>query len=147
MSRKYCEKVQVSAMAILDGEVPQWPKEEISKHLESCADCRYGLEQQKEMMGLLAEQSRRSSTEDIWPRVAAAIEESTASRKTDVELCVLGLLGLVLFIYKIFEVLPGLAPGVVIKLMPLAVIFIFFALLRQNPFGLNQHLRTQGEIR
>jgi anti-sigma factor RsiW len=134
-------------MAILDGEIPQLSKEEISEHLESCADCRYELEQQKEVMGLLAEQSRRSSTEDIWPRVSAAIGESTAGRKTNVELYVLGLLGLVLFIYKIFEVLPNLTPGAVIKLMPLAVVFIFFALLRQNPFSLSQHLRTQGDIR
>jgi predicted anti-sigma-YlaC factor YlaD len=134
-------------MAILDGEVPQLSKEEISEHLESCADCRDVLEQQKDANRLLVEQSRRSSTEDIWPRVMAAIEESTASRKTDVELYVLGLLGLVLFVCKIVEVLPGLTPGVVIKLMPLAVIFIFFALLRQNPFSLSQHLRTQGDIR
>ncbi|MCJ7729297.1 MAG: zf-HC2 domain-containing protein [Sedimentisphaerales bacterium] len=147
MNRKYCEKVQVSAMAILDGEVPQLSKEEISEHLKSCADCRYELEQQKEAIGLLAEQSRRSSTEDIWPKVAAAVEKSTASRKTNVELYVLGLLGLVLFVCKIVEVLPGLTPGVVIKLMPLTAVFIFFALLRQNPFSLSQHLRTQGDIR
>jgi predicted anti-sigma-YlaC factor YlaD len=147
MQSKYCERVQVSAMAILDGEVPQLSEEEIGRHVKSCANCRDTLEQQKVVIRLLGEQSRRSFTEDIWSGVAAAVQESRATRKTYAELYVLCLLGLILFIYKIVEVLPSIAPGLVIKMLPLAAAFIFFAIIRQNPLSISRHLVLQGDTR
>ncbi|MHC4645933.1 MAG: zf-HC2 domain-containing protein [Planctomycetota bacterium] len=56
MTEEYCQKVRISAMAILDGEAPLLSAGEIAEHAESCADCRQELERQKQVLGLLNEQ-------------------------------------------------------------------------------------------
>jgi predicted anti-sigma-YlaC factor YlaD len=144
MSGKYCEKVQMSAMAIRDGEAPLLSKEDISEHLKSCADCRNELKRQETVSRLFSELMRRSYTEDIWPTVAAAIKESAASRNTNAELFVFGLFGFVLLVCKIAEVLPGITPVLAIKLLSLVAVFVFFAIIKQNPFSLSLHL-IQGD--
>jgi predicted anti-sigma-YlaC factor YlaD len=147
MNKEYCEKIRISAMAILDGEVPQLPEKDINKHLESCADCRLELEQQKQAAGLLDGQNRRVFTEDISPRVAAAVEAAEAGPKQPANVPAFVIFCLFLIAYKIIEVLPAVTPGVVIKMMPLLVILLFFSLLKQNPFTINQNLRLEGDIR
>ncbi|MHC4790338.1 MAG: zf-HC2 domain-containing protein [Planctomycetota bacterium] len=147
MNKEYCEKVRISAMAILDGEVPQLSSEELNEHIQSCAHCRHELEQQKVVIGLLSEQSRRLFSDDIWSRIAAGIAQSRAKQKVGKELLPLAVLGLILLIYKIIEVLPGFTPGLFVKLMPLVPVFVFFCLLKQNPFKINQNLRLEGDIR
>jgi len=147
MNKNYCEKIRISAMAILDGEEPKLSTEKINEHLQSCADCRHELEQQKQIVNLLGEQKRRSFTEDVCSRIAAAIRESEAKRYAGQRLWPFVVLGLILLTYKIIEVLPGVTAGLFIKSMPLVVIIVFFSLLKQNPFKLNQNLRLQGDIR
>ena len=147
MNKEYCEKIQVSAMAILDGEAPQLPEKDINKHLESCADCRLELEQQKQAAGLLDGQNRRIFAEDISSRIAVAIEEAEAGPKQPANVPAFVILCLFLLAYKIIEVLPAVTPGVALKMMPLLVILLFFSLLKQNPFTINQNLRLEGDIR
>lgn len=147
MNKEYCEKIQVSAMAILDGEAPQLSEKDINKHLESCADCRLELEQQKQAAGLLNGQGRRVFNEDISFGIAAAIEAPEAGPKQPANVPAFVILCLFLLVYKIIEVLPAVTPGVVIKMMPLLVILLFFSLLKQNPFTINQNLRLEGDIR
>ena len=131
----------MSAMAILDGEEPQLSAKEINEHLQSCADCRHELELQKDIAKLLGNQNRRSFTEDICSRIAAVIQESEARRYAGQKLWPFVVLGLILLGYKIIEVLPGVTAGLVIKSTPLVVIIVFFSLLKQNPFKINQNLR------
>jgi predicted anti-sigma-YlaC factor YlaD len=147
MNKEYCEKIQVSAMAILDGEVPQLSAKQVSEHLQLCADCRYELEQQKQAVELLDGHSRRVFTEDVWSGIAVAIEESRARPKQRQELRPFVMLCLFLLTYKFIEVLPGFTPGVAAKLMPLIVVSVFFGLLKQNPFVISQNLRLQGDTR
>jgi hypothetical protein len=147
MNNKYCEKLRLSAMAILDGEAPQLSAKEINDHLESCAACRSELEQERQVMELLNRQSRGLFTDDICSRVAVIVRESKAGLQARQELCPLILLGLILLAYKIIELLPGLTPGPVIKLMPVLAVFVIFALLKQNPFKIDQNLRFEGDIR
>ena len=145
MNREYCEKVRISAMAILDGEVPLLSENQVNEHLASCADCCRELEQQKQAARLLDGQSRRVFAEDLWPRMAVAIEKLTAKPKHLRELHFFVMLSLFLLGYKIVEVLPGISIGVLFKLLPLGVVFVFFGLLKQNPIEISQSLRLEGD--
>jgi len=147
MSKNCCEKVRMSAMAIRDGEMPQLSVEEIDKHLKSCADCRYQLEQQEKIIRLLDKQNRRSFTEDVCSGIAVSIEASKAGLDTGQKMWPFVVLCLILLGYKIVEVLPGVTAGLVIKLIPLVIIVMFFGLLKQNPFKINQSLKLEGDSR
>lgn len=146
MSKEFCEKVRISAMAILDGEKPILPANEVNEHIRCCADCQRALEQQKQTMDLLASQTRLAFAEDVWPKVAASIE-ATAKPKYTTKVLLFALLGLFLFACKIVEVLPGTAAGVTIKLAPLVVLFVFFYLLKENPLTINRNLNVEGDIK
>ena len=146
MSKDYCEQVRISVMAISDGEEPLLPANEVNEHIRSCADCQRALEQQKQAVGLLASQTRRVFAEDLWPKVAVSIEAS-AKLERRTEMLLFALLSIFLLAYKVIEVLPGIAVGVAIKLAPLAVVFVFFCLLKQNPLVINQNLRLEGDIK
>jgi predicted anti-sigma-YlaC factor YlaD len=147
MSKEYCQKVRVSAMAIRDNEVPQLSAEEVNEHVKSCADCRSELKQQEEVIKLLDAQSRQLSTEDICSKIAVTIEESKAGMQSRRELWSFIVLGFILLVFKIIEVLPGVAAGVITKLMPVAAVLVFFGLLKHNPFKVNKNLRFEGGIR
>jgi predicted anti-sigma-YlaC factor YlaD len=147
MSKKYCEKVRLSAMAILDGEASSLSEKVIDEHLKSCANCRHELEQQKEVIGSLDKQSRQFLTEDIYSRIVATIEESGAKLKGKQGLCPFMMLGLILLSHKIIEVLPGFTSGLVMKLIPVVLVFVFFGLLKQNPFKVNQNLKLEGDTK
>ena len=146
MSKDYCEQVQISVMAISDGEESPLLANEVNEHIKSCADCRHALEQQKQVVAFLAGQSRRVCAEDVWPKVAASIE-ATAKAERTTEVLLFALLGLLLFACKIIEVLPGIAAGVAIKLAPLVVVFVFFRLLKENPLTINRNLNVEGDIK
>ena len=143
---EYCEKVRLSAMMILDGEIPSLPVKELDEHLKSCADCRREVEQQKVIIGLLDEQSRLLITEDVCSRVTAAIEDLRVKLKSRQRLGLFIVLGLILLAYKIIEVLPGFTPGLITKLISVVLVFVFFGLLKENPFKVNQNLKLKGDI-
>ena len=147
MNTEYCEKVRLSAMVTLDGEISPLSVKELDEHLKSCAECRCELEQQKIAIGLLDEQSRRLITEDVCSKVAATIKESRVKLKSRQGLGLFIVLSFILLVYKVIEVLPDFTPGLVIKMMPMVSVFVFFVLLKQNPFKVNKNLKVQGDIR
>lgn len=146
MSKDFCEKVRISAMAILDGEEPPLSARQVNEHLESCVECRHELEEQRLAAGLLNGKSRRVFAEDVWPRVADCIE-AKAEPKHPGELPLLVTLSILLVAYKILEVLPGVDAGVIIKLVPLVAVLVFFSLLKQNPLTISQNLRLEGDTK
>jgi hypothetical protein len=136
MNKEYCEKIRISAMAISDGEQPLLSELQIKEHIESCADCRLELEQQKYATELLSGQKRRLYDVDVLSGIEAVIEQSAIRPKHSLQLWKFAALGLILFAYKIIEVLPVFSPGV-----------IFFVLLGQNPFIINQNLTIKGDVK
>jgi len=145
MNKEYCEKIRISVMAISDGERPLLSELQIKEHIESCADCRLELEQQKYATKLLDGQRRRPYEVDVWSGIEPVIEQSAIRPKHSLQLWLFAALGLILFAYKIIEVLPVFAPGVIFKLMSLVIVFVFFVLLGQNPFIINQNLILKGD--
>ena len=146
MSKEFCEKVRISAMTILDGEEPILSVNEVNEHIEHCADCRHELEQQKQVDAILHGQSRRTFAENVWPTVAARIEQSAKPNRLS-ELLLFVSLGIFLLAYKIIEVLPGITHSVTIKLVPLAIVFVFFRVLKQNPLEIRPNLRLEGNTK
>ena len=147
MNREYCEKIRISAMAIRDGESPQLPREEVNEHLESCSDCRLEIDQQRQAIALLDGRSRRVFAQDIWPEIAAAMQGTKARPKQPATVLPFVLLCLFLLTHKIIEVLPSVTAGVMIKLAPVGVLVLFFTLIKQNPFRINENLRLQGDAK
>ena len=147
MVSEYCERIRMSAMAIRDGETPPLPEQEVSMHLESCADCRLEIDQQKQAMEFLDGRSRRVFAQDVWPEIAAAMETTKAGRRQPASVLPFVVLCLFLLAHKIIEVLPSVTAGVLIKLAPVAVLVLFFALIKQNPFQINENLQLQGDIK
>jgi hypothetical protein len=147
MNKEYCEKIRISAMAISDGEEPLLSELQIKEHIESCADCRVELEQQKYATELLDGQKRRPYDIDVWSGIEPVIEQSAVRPKHSLQLWMFAALGLILFAYKIIEVLPVFTPGVIFKLMSLVIVFVFFVLLGQNPFVVSQNLILKGDLK
>ena len=134
-------------MAISDGELPQLSELQIKEHVESCTDCRVELEKQKYAIELLDGQKRRPYDVDVWSGIKPVIEQSAIRPMHRLQLWMFAALGLILFTYKIIEVLPVFTPGVVVKLTSLVIVFVFFVLLRQNPFAINQNLILKGDLK
>jgi anti-sigma factor RsiW len=162
MNKEYCERIRISAMAIRDGESPPLAEQEVKKHLESCADCRLEIGRQEQAIDLLDGRSRRVFAQDVWPRLSPSLvrrvgqvgqvrqarpqgharPEQSANALPFVILC------LFLLAYKVVEVLPFVTAGVAVKLIPVGVLVLFFALLKQNPFEINPNLgRRQASLR
>jgi len=146
MGKDYCEKVRISAMAILEGEAPQLSATEVQEHLASCADCRGELEQQKQVTELLSEQRLRDFSDDLSPRIAAAIEQAAPGPERLGQPIVVTVLVVFLLACRTIEVLPAVAPGLAVKLMPVALITAFFILVKQNPFKISRNIGFIGDI-
>jgi len=147
MNKEYCEKVRISGMVLLDGEVPPLSASEIKKHVESCKDCREELVQQNQAMSLLDGRSRRVISGDIWPKIESAIEAGRFRQTRPGRLVPFLMLCLFLITHKIIEVMPSVTAGLAVKLMPVGVIVLFFCLLKENPLKINQNLRLEGDMR
>lgn len=147
MVKEYCEKIRISAMAIRDGESPPLSEQEVSKHLESCAECRLEIDRQKQAMELLDGRNRRIFAQDVWSEIAAAMETTKTRPKQPANVLPFVLLCLFLLTNKIIEVLPSVTAGVTIKLIPVGILVLFFTLIKQNPFEINQNLKLQGDTK
>jgi hypothetical protein len=134
-------------MATRDGESPPLSEQEVKKHLESCADCWLEIDRQRQAIKLLDGRSRRVFTQDVWPEIAAATKGTAVGQKQPASVLPFVVLCLFLLTHKIIEVLPSVTAGVIIKLAPVVVLVLFFALIKQNPFEINQNLRLQGDTK
>jgi len=144
MNKEYCVRIRISAMAIRDGETAPLSEQEVSKHLESCTDCRLEIDKQRQATELLNGRSRQVFTHDVWPKIAAALEDTKGRPAQSANVAAFVVLCLFLLAYKVVEVLPSVTAGVGIRLIPVGVLVLFFALLKQNPFEVNPNLSLQG---
>jgi len=146
MGKDYCEKVRISAIAIVEGEAPQLSAREVQEHLASCADCRGELEQQKQVVELLSKERLRDFSDDLCPRIAAGIERAALEPERLGQPVVVTILVVFLLACRTIEVLPAVSPGVAVKLIPVAVVTAFFILVRQNPFKVSRNIGFIGGI-
>jgi anti-sigma factor RsiW len=142
-----CEKIQLAAMAAVDGEMPPLSEQEIHEHLAACVSCRTEVEQLQRALAPLNRQKSRVFTEDVWPGVEAALQKQTAVARPRREAYVFAVLGLFLLACKIVGVLPELGGNWLPKVLPLAAALVLFGVLKQNPFHITGNLKLEGDLR
>ena len=131
-----CENVLLAMMAAADGEKAQLSPEEIKEHLNACEECRYEVVRTQRFSDILRQASRAESNLDLWPTISRRLDQqaSTVSWQPYV------VVGVLLLVYKLFELLPTHRPGWAITLVPLIIFGALFVFLRENPFKINSEL-------
>jgi predicted anti-sigma-YlaC factor YlaD len=145
MTELNCENVRMSAMAIADGEQPPLAASEVALHVNECAACRLEVEQLGVTARLLDAQERRSHGEDLWPLIEPRLAVAASGKRAKREWVFLLMLALVVPAYKILALVPDREFSPAVKLVPLAVALVVFALIRENPFRIKTNLQFEGE--
>src|SRR5262245_6765719 len=118
MSERTCENVCLSAMAIADGYPPVLPPDQVEAHLRECARCRHEVEQLKTLGGWLDASQRRRRDETIWGRIQPHLPAAAPARPGVPAWPAFLLLGVLLFGYKVVELVPDRDFGLLFKLLP-----------------------------
>jgi predicted anti-sigma-YlaC factor YlaD len=131
-----CEKVLMAMMATADGETAELSLEEIREHSSACQDCRDEAVRMQPIIELLQQATRAEQTVDLWPAVSSRLERQAPrlSWKPYAFVAVL------LFAYKLIEMLPDEELGWAIKLVPLIIFGALLVFLKENPFKINSEL-------
>lgn len=137
MKELSCEDVLMAQMAAADGEEPAFVKEQLMTHITGCVNCQNELKQLLALDHVLTSHTVAEQHVNLWPRIENRIAKPTSS--------LLGwrpfaLISLLLVIYKLLEMLPARAPGLVFKLVPLVIVTLLFVFLKENPFRINTEL-------
>ena len=138
MNQPSCEEMQMAAMAIEEGQVPETPGPLVREHLSQCAACRDAAAAMSSTLAILARQTRRRHPADLWP----AIQRKVAPRPAAWPYVALAVL---LVVYKLIELVPDRQWSIAIQIVPLLIGFGLFRILRQNPFQIATELRLEGE--
>jgi predicted anti-sigma-YlaC factor YlaD len=139
-----CEAAAMARMAISDGEMPVMGLEELTAHLAGCEECRQEPELSDALADLFKLQKRRDVSSDLWPAISERLAV-TSARPTATRWPIFLAIGLLLFIFKLVEMIPEHELGVLFKLAPLFVIVILFACVKENPFKISLELTLEGD--
>jgi len=136
MKELSCEDVLLAQMAAADGEAPGLSKEEVAAHIAGCANSQHELKQLQALDQVLGGHTVSELDVDLW----LAIENRIPKRPRAVRWRQFAVIGLLLVIYKLLEMLPAQDPGLVFKLVPLAIVILLFVFIKENPFRINTEL-------
>lgn len=131
-----CEDVLLAMMAAADGEKAQLSPEEIKEHLSACEECRYEVVRTQRFNDVLQRASWAESNVDLWPTISSRLDQQTSTVSWQPYVVV----GVLLLVYKLFELLPTHRPGWAITLVPLIIFGALFVFLRENPFKISSEL-------
>ena len=140
MKEMNCDKVLMAVMAEADDEIFEGDGEEVRLHVERCDTCRQAIEQMRQVDDLLMMAARREHDADLWPAVERRISRSR------IGLTPFAVVAALLVGSKLIELLSEHDPGIAFKLVPLAIVAILFAIIRENPFRINSELNSGGII-
>jgi predicted anti-sigma-YlaC factor YlaD len=131
-----CEKVLMARMTEADGERAELSPDDLQMHLSKCESCAAEAAQMQKLDGMLRRSSRADVAVDLWPSVNRRLDQSTlrVSWQPFVVAAVL------LVAYKLFEMIPEEAPGMIIQVAPLVIFGALMLFLRENPFKINSEL-------
>ena len=144
MNTLNCEAVRMASSSASDGYGGSLKPTQLEDHLAQCGDCRREVERLGGLMRLLDSQKRRVSNDQLWSGIEARLAAQTSSRRSR-DLRLLVPTGVVLLAYKLFEQFAVHNTGFQMKLVPLLLVIVVFALLKENPFRINAELQLKGE--
>lgn len=137
MKELSCEDVLMSQMAAADGEASGLSTQQLSAHIAGCANCQHELKELQTLDQLLAAHKISEPRVDVWPAI-----ENRIGKRTNAAFHwrAFALIGLLLVLYKLFEMLPARDPGMAFKLVPLVIVVLLFVFIKENPFRINTDL-------
>jgi hypothetical protein len=139
MNQPGCEEMQMAAMAIEEGQVPEIPGPLVREHLNQCPVCRDAVTAMSSTLAILARQTRRQHPADLWPAIQRNVAPRPAVAWPYVVLAVL------LVVYELIELVPDRQWSMAIEFIPLLIGFGVFRILKQSPFQIATELRLEGE--
>ena len=134
-----CESVLMAHMASSDGEGQNLSREHLA-HVESCINCQQELKQMKFVNEMIGSHTLIKPEVKLWTSISKRIGRGTrplSNRRP------YALIGLLLVTYKFLEMLPERDLGLVFKVVPLAIVFSLFLLIKENPFRINSDLTLE----
>lgn len=138
MNQPGCEEMQIAAMAIEEGQVPEIPVPLVREHLNQCPACRDAVTAISPTLATLARQTRRRHPADLWP----AIQRNVAPRPAAWPYVVLAML---LVVYELIDLVSDRQWSIAIQIIPVLIAFGLFRILKQSPFQIATELRLEGE--
>jgi len=136
MTELSCEKVLMAIMAHGDGESAELSTEQIQAHLSACQNCHEEVARTKQLNEILRQVMRAEDSVDLWPAVSRRLGRPAPR----MGLKPYAFVAVLLFAYKLFEMLPEEEPGWAIKLVPLIIFGALLVFVRENPFRINSEL-------
>ena len=147
MNKEYCEKVRLSVMAMSDGEQSQLPESDINEHLLTCSECRDVIEQLQIASGMLKAQKRKTYEVNILDEVQPILMNAKMLSEPSSRSVSFIIFGFVMLILKIIDLSPVFTTEIIVKVISIFVVIVFFVLIKQNPFAINQNLHMKGEFK
>ena len=146
MAEESCENIRMASMARADGSSSSLSSARIDAHLASCAECRQEVQQMATLMGLLDSARRGARNEEVWPLIDRDLEGVAKPRKEGFDWRPFLLLGLLLAGYRVILAANGQQLGIWFKLVPVALVIVAFAYVKENPFKINSELRLERRV-
>lgn len=141
MNELDCENVMMAIMAEADGE--SQVAAEARQHFEQCERCRAEFAGLTSLNLLFDHRTRLGHEVDQWPVIEQRI---SAVQRRRIDWLPFALVAVLLAGYKLHEMLAASDPGHGFKLVPIAIVFTLFLLIKENPFRINTGL-DMGEIK
>ena len=138
MNQPGCEEMQIAAMAIEEGQVPEIPVPLVREHLNQCPACRDAVTAMSSTLATLARRTRRRHPAGLWP----AIQRNVAPRPAAWPYVVLAML---LGVYELIELVPDRQWSIATQIIPVLIAFGLFRIVKQSPFQIATELRLEGE--
>jgi predicted anti-sigma-YlaC factor YlaD len=142
MTDDTCQIVQISAMALRDGQTGPLSAEQVQQHLHQCQTCREAVAQMESFLNIVDLHVRRPVEADLWPRIESALKR-TSDRSTEraYRLALAGLL-IVTLGCKLLSLHVGFEASVLLALASGATVGAALCWLRVNPFRIAVSLKA-----
>lgn len=127
-----CERVQMAAMAHLDGERADLSSTEIDAHLAGCQECRAAVAAMATLHPSLNRLDYETLDLDVWPAVHDAITTDSARSERRIVLA----LATALVVWRFGQLSIGLPAPVVNSVVPLALTMLALWRLTGDPFAI-----------
>jgi predicted anti-sigma-YlaC factor YlaD len=129
-----CERVQMAAMAHVDGERADLTAAEVEAHLAGCAECRAAVVAMTALQSQLDGLDYESLDADVWPGVQSAIASSASHAQPERQFVLA--LASVLVLWRLAQLSIDLPAPVVNSVVPLALTVLVLWRVTGDPFAI-----------
>ena len=144
MTDDTCQIVQLSAMALRDGQAAPLSAEQVQQHLHHCQTCREAVAQMESFLNIVDLQVRRPVEADLWPRIEAALKDRSDRATEPAYRPTLGGLLIVALSCKLLSLQVGFGASLWLAVALAAAVGAALCWVRVNPFRIALSLKAEG---